>query len=103
MRVGNEIYGTFNWEITMNTGTLKVFKDNALYLTFTDEDITVVGGTFSVDVTGMLTENGEYTVQLSEGLFSSFVGDSGLIEWNFTLGEADFINTDWNTSDFFTN
>lgn len=103
MIVGNEIYGYFNYNVEKTTGNIKLFKDGFLYLTFNDDVITVLDNRFSVDVTGQLTEYGLYRVEVSEGLFKCIFGSNALLTWEFTLAEPDFINTDWDNNDFFTN
>jgi len=97
MQVGNEISGTFNYPITLLSGTVKLFKDEVLYLTFTEADITVTDNAFSIDVTGMLTEVGEYRVELSAGLFSSVVGNSPYVGWGFTLAVGEYDETEYST------
>jgi len=102
MQVGNEIRGAFNYNITLLTGTIKVYKDNVLFLTFTEADITVFLNDFSVDVTGLLTDASVYTVELSAGLFDSVVGLNPLITWEFTLSAGEFEGTEFESTEFLT-
>ena len=89
MTFPNEISGTFNQTITLGVGTLKVYKDNILFLTFTESDIVVVGSAFTIDVTNLFSDFGNYFIIISEGLFKGAGCNSFKIsninEWTFTI------------------
>jgi hypothetical protein len=103
MQVGNEIRGSFNHDITLLTGTVKLYKANVLFLTFTQADITVVTNSFSIDVTGMLTGIGEYRVEVSAGLFKDDISLNKAEQWEFTIAEGEYSNTDYDTAQYLTN
>lgn len=107
MNFPNEISGTFNRNITLGVGTLKVFKDNALFLTFTQNDITVLNNSFSIDVTNLFPDNGNYYITFTEGLFKSGVqvykGISSSSFWVFSIVDGEYEGTEYNNSEYITN
>lgn len=90
----NEISGTFNKHITLGIGTVKVYKDNVLFLTFTQSDITIVGTTFTIDVSNLFPDFGSYYILISDGLFNGLGCDSFKInkttDWTFEIGSAQY-------------
>ncbi len=100
MNFPNEIVGTFNRNITLGTGTLKVFKDNALFLTFTENDIEVEDNVFTIDVTDLFPNNGEYYINFTTGLFVSILGEvyegiTNTTDWTFIIGDGQYENTQY--------
>jgi len=99
MNFPNQISGTFNHPITKNVGWLDVYKDGSFYLRFTETDIIVTGNSFTIDVTNLFPDNGNYYVLISDGLFSGITGDfNGISDstvWTFSIGDAEF-NEDFN-------
>jgi hypothetical protein len=107
MNFPNEIVGTFNRNITLGTGTLKVYKDNVLFLTFDENDIEVEDNVFTIDVTNLFPDNGVYYINFTTGLFISIFGEvypgiTNTTDWAFTIGIADFNSIDFNNLDFNT-
>lgn len=108
MNFPNEIVGTFNRNIALGTGFLKVYKDNALFLTFTEQDIEVENNVFTIDVTNLFPNNGEYYINFTSGLFVSVFGEvyqgiSNRTDWAFKIGvNGDFNFLDFNDLDFNT-
>lgn len=94
MNFPNEISATFNKPITLGVGTLKVYKDNVLFLTFTQDDIVVMGSTFTIDVTNMFPDLGDYFIIISEGLFKGQGCDtfkiSSITDWTFRIANAQY-------------
>ena len=100
----NYISGQFNKNVTLLTGTVKLKKDGVLYQTFTQQDIVITGSSFSIDVTNLLTQNGEYQVSLSGGLFLSEIQElSSAFSWNFIIKNADYSSADYSSSDYLIN
>jgi len=102
----NDINGQFNRNITELTGTIKLIdnSDDSVIHTFTETTITTALNLITADITGLILANGSYKVVVSSGLFLSDLGEifNGF-EWNFTVSSGDFLNTDFNNIDFFTN
>lgn len=104
-----EITGTFNRNIVLNTGTIEIRKtsDDSLIQYFIEDDIIVVGNTFTIDITGVITLNDSYYITISNNLFSSgcetFNGIDDNSSWIFQTSLGDFNNADFNNTDFFTN
>ena len=106
MNFPNQITGTFSQPITLGVGTVKVFKDNVLFLTFTQLDVVVVGSTFTIDVTNLFPDFGNYYILISEGLFrgngcSNFkITDTTY--WTFTIGGGQYDPEDYDTTNDYT-
>ena len=106
MNFPNQISGTFDHPITKNVGWLDVYKDGLFYLRFTEADIIVTGNSFTIDVTNLFPDNGDYYVLISEGLFSSNFGVYGGISDStvrtFSIGEAEYEDSDYEEEDYLT-
>jgi hypothetical protein len=94
MSFPNQISATFNQPVTLGVGTLKVYKDNVLFITFTQADIVLVGNTFTIDVTNLFPDLGNYYIIISEGLFKG-IGCSDFsikntTDWTFKIGIAQY-------------
>ena len=99
-----DITGSFNKNITLANGTIKLFDVNATLIhTFTQADIIVINNSFTADMTGLITTNGYYYIELSAGLFTAGLETSAFETWDFNVSAGDWLKTDWNTADWFTN
>jgi len=96
MNFPNEIIGTFNRNITLGTGFLRVYKDNALFLTFDENDIEVENNVFTIDITNLFPDNGEYYINFTTGLFISLLfgevypGITNTTDWAFSIGNGEY-------------
>jgi hypothetical protein len=95
MNFPNEIIGIFNRNITLGTGFLRVYKDNALFLTFDENDIEVEDNVFTIDVTNLFPDNGVYYINFSTGLFISIFGEvyqgiTNTTDWLFSIGNGEY-------------
>jgi len=100
MNFPNEIIGTFNRNITLGTGTLKVYKDNALFLTFDENDIEVEDNVFTIDVSNLFPNNGVYYINFTTGLFISIFGEvyqgiTNTTDWLFSIGNGEYDVNDY--------
>ncbi|CAB4136047.1 hypothetical protein UFOVP299_6 [uncultured Caudovirales phage] len=101
MNFPNEIVGTFNRNITLGTGTLKVYKDNALFLTFDENDIEVEDNVFTINVSNLFPNNGEYYINFTTGLFISvlfgevYQGISNTTDWTFSIIDGEYEGTEY--------
>lgn len=107
MHFPNEIIGTFNRNITLGTGFLKVYKNNALFLTFDENDIEVEDNVFTIDISNLFPDNGEYYINFTTGLFISIFGEvyqgiNNTTDWKFRIALPDFNSLDFNNLDFLT-
>ena len=106
MTFPNEISGTFNQTITLGVGTLKVYKDNILFLTFTQLDVVVVGSTFTIDITNLFPDFGNYYILISEGLFKSqgcfTFSITNPNEWTFEIIGGQYDPEDYDTTNDYT-
>jgi len=104
MNFPNQITGTFNRNITLGVGNLKVYKDNVLFLTFTESDITVNDNQFVIDVTNLFPDNGDYFITFTKGLFISTFGEvykgiSNSTDWTFSIVDGEYDSNDY-TNDY---
>ena len=99
MTFPNEITGTFTQNILLGTGFLKVYKEGILFLTFTESDISIVGNSFSIDVSNLFPDNGNYYILFSNGLFKSsyeiYAGITDITKWTFTIADGEYSNTEY--------
>ncbi|WP_460905579.1 hypothetical protein, partial [Staphylococcus aureus] len=85
-----EIKGVFNRNIIKNTGVITIYKDNVLFATFNESEITVSNNEFTIDIFGLLVDNADYYINISSRLFTSILGEvhQGInndTDWTFTL------------------
>lgn len=99
--LGTEIKGFFNKNIILKTGTVTLYKNNILFATFTESDISVSDNHFTIDITGVISEVNSYQLKISQGLFESLTGEVYLgipnfTDWAFVVADAEYSNTDYN-------
>ena len=104
----------FNDTITLEQGSITVFDagSNTAIGQFDQSLMSLAGAnTLNIDVSGnsdvQSPATGNYYVQVSQGLVNwlgvePFEGVDDATTWTFSLGSADFIDTDFNDNDFFT-
>jgi len=107
MNLPNEISGVFNRNITLGVGTLKVYKDNILFLTFTQDDISVTDNYFTIDITNLFPDNGGYYINFTSGLFTSDLGEvyQGIdndTDWTFEIIDGEYESTEYTTTEYLT-
>mgnify|MGYP000864038738 FL=1 len=108
MNFPNQISGIFNRGIVLGVGTLKVYKDNVLFLTFTQESIVVNNNAFTIDVRNLFPDNGEYFITFTNGLFKSVFGEvyKGITDptfWTFNIIDGEYDGAEYNNSEYITN
>jgi len=88
------ITGTFNRNITLGVGQVKIFKDGLFLVNL---DVTnIVNASFEANLLGAITENGNYKVVLPFGLFVSDQNERKYFEWSFELADGEYDNTEYN-------
>jgi hypothetical protein len=95
-----------NLTLTLNTGTLVIRNSSGIVQDiFTESDMSVSGNQLTIS-TDLNYTNDTYYVNISAGLVSAIGIDNEAINdnitWTFILRDADFLGTDFNNSDFFT-
>lgn len=100
----NEINGSFNRNVTLGSGTIIIRKasDNSIIQTFTENDVDLVDNSFTVDISGLITENDIYTVTISKGLFLSGCESFDGIQWSFSTSLGSYNNTQYKSTQYFT-
>lgn len=100
MNLPNEIKAVFNKNIVLGIGTLRVYKDNILYITFTESDINIFGNYFTINITNLFPDNGSYYILFDEGLITSIFGEHYSVSnpdiWKFTILDGEFDSNDFN-------
>jgi len=111
--IPDNITGTFNKPIDKTIGSVKIYKKvgifnyYALFTTYTADDIIISGNSFTIDTSGLTFVNGDYYVNISEGLFISgtevYSGIDNISSWTFKILNPDYDSSDYNSDDYFTN
>lgn len=110
---GNSIQLIFNTDVSVLNGNITIYdaSDNSVVAIITQDDLEYIGGGEVESLNTLdtiITENGTYYFNIDSGLFISeafglpFDGISDSTTWTFTVGDADFLGTDFNNDDFFT-
>jgi hypothetical protein len=98
--IPTELIGAFNRNITLGVGTLTIYKDNVLFATYNQGDIAVVDNEFTIDILGLLVDNGAYYINFTSGLFTDALGNTIAItndtDWAFSLVDGEFDGTEFN-------
>ena len=109
--LGEEIIFQFNTDIQINTGSLSIYTSaNDLIVSFDESDMSVYGsnGVIIENLLTYITVNDDYYIVFDAGLISSvnldvdYNGISDNTTWTFSVVDADFLGTDFNNEDFFT-
>jgi len=99
------IEGTFNKPVTLNTGTIQVFKDGSLFETFTEADILLVDDNFRFKInTAFYDVVGDYSIVISSGLFTNGIETVEVVNpnWVFTIATGEFDPSDFDSTEFLT-
>lgn len=97
-----EIKVTYNYNLTLLTGQVKLYKDNVLIATFTQDDITIVGNYFTIDITGLCDDLEDYRVEIYSGLFDTVVGENEFFTWNFSYLGGEYDATEYSNTEYLT-
>jgi len=106
MNLPNEIKATFTRNIILGVGTLRVYKEGVLFLTFTQNDITITGNYFTIDISNLFPDNGNYYILFDEGLITSIFGEHYSVSnpdiWKFTIRGGDYSSLHYSNDYFIT-
>jgi hypothetical protein len=107
MNFPNQIIGTFNRNIVLGVGNLRVYKDNALFLNFDETDIVITNNVFTIDISNLFPDNGSYYINFTTGLFKSVFGEvyngiTNTTDWAFEIGIGEYNNTEY-TNEYLLN
>ena len=101
----------FNEDISINTGSLKLYNSsNTLLHTFTESDLSLVGTNgfqTNSDLNTYANQLDSYYILFDSGLIQassgiSFEGITNISAWTFSIAEPDFNSSDFNNNDFLT-
>jgi len=93
-------------DMTLNTGSLKIYNSlGTLQDTFTESDMVVSGNTLTIP-TSLSYSDDQYYVNITEGLVSGLgVNNEAIVDnstWTFRLKAADYSATDYSATDYNT-
>lgn len=113
MQLPNEISATFNRTIDLGLGTLEVWNKTTGFkiATYSASDVVLGGATMTIDITGLITTNGEYYIKTSGLILDRILGQSYSTtpdavhgsDWWWVASDGDYKNVDYNNSDYFEN
>ena len=100
----NEITLTFNRNIYLLSGNV-VIKDSlgSIVATFTQSDITLASNVATIDITGIITINGTYTIEVDSDLFTDNIDNNAFYSWNFEVVNGEFDSTEFDNTEFLVN
>jgi len=92
--------GTFSNPITLGVGVLTIYNSlDVVVATYNQTDITVIGSTFSINISGDITVEADYYVNFESGLFVSVFNQNIFLEskteWTFGVYTGEFENTEF--------
>lgn len=98
--LNTDIIGSFNRLYTLGSGSIRLYKDNALFHTYTVSDITVDDFDFLTDISSVIVENGSYYINIDNGLFISIFGEiypgiTNTTDWAFTIADGEYESTEY--------
>ncbi len=97
------ISGQFNKNITLGTGTVKVYQDEDLIYTFSNSDIVITDNIFTITFPVPLSDVGVYNVSIENGLFLSGVEVyPGLLpaNWEFSILDGEYYEDDYEEDEY---
>jgi hypothetical protein len=100
----NDITLTLNKSANLGNANI-VIKDNInnTIATFDNSDITLIGNIATIDITGLITTTGVYTVVVSQDSFVKGLDFSGLFTFNFEVSAGEYESTEYNNTEYLIN
>jgi len=102
-----DITGYFNKNITANTGNVYIYKDGLLHETMPIEGFFVNENFFTNSIEFLITENGNYSIRIDSGVFTSNIGEvyggiNNNTDWAFTVTDGEYDAGDYETTEYLT-
>ena len=100
----NEIELTFNHDIELLTGTItltQITPTSQIISTFVSGVIT--DNILTIDISGLIIENGTYQITVSNNFITSDFGSLGFTQWEFVVSDGEFDNTEFDNTEFLIN
>lgn len=99
-----EITLTFNRDITLLSGNV-VIKDSlgSIISTFNEVNINIVDNIATIDITGEITTNDTYTIEVDADLFTDSSDNNAFYSWTFEVVDGEFDNTEFDNTEFLVN
>lgn len=102
----SSISGTFNKNISIGSGTLRLYKNGILVGTFATPDIVISGNAFTITL-GLTLFIDSYYIEMDQGLFISDIGElsESITEpdgWAFSIVEGYYSDTYYNSTYYLT-
>ena len=57
----------------------------------------------TVDISGLIIENGTYQITVSNNFITSDFGSLGFTQWEFVVSDGEFDNTEFDNTEFLIN
>lgn len=94
----------FNKSVILGSGNVSITdSDNDLVAVLNSTDFTNISGLLTASISGLITLNDDYTITISSDFVSTSCESFDTYSWSFHVGVADFLGTDFNNNDFYTN
>ena len=87
---------TFNRIITLLTGNVTI-KDSlgVVIATFNESEIVIDDNVARIDITGIITTNGTYTIEVDADLFTDGSDNNAFYSWTFEVVSGEYENTEY--------
>lgn len=91
-----EISLTFNRDVTLLNGNVAVKNSSGVVVaTFNETDITLVDNNATIDITGIITINDTYTIEVDANLFTDGSDNNAFFSWTFDVVSGEYDNTEY--------
>lgn len=99
-----EITLTFNRNVTLLSGNV-VIKDSlgSVVATFNETDVNIVDNVATIDITGIITLNDNYTIEVDSDLFTDSVDNNSFYTWDFSVISGQYDNTQYDNNEYLVN
>lgn len=99
----NNIKLTFNKDISVLSGTITI-KDSSdtIIATFDETDVVITDNSAKIDITGIITTNDTYTINVTTEMFTDGIDKSVAYNWSFIIADGEFESTEF-SSEFLIN
>lgn len=92
----NEITLNFNRNVTLLTGNVVVKNSlNTVVATFNESDISITSNIATIDITGLITTNGTYTIEVDADLFTDGSDNNSFYTWTFEVLGGQYDGTEY--------
>ena len=99
----SEIVLTFNQNVQVQSGTIKLYKSTTLLEVYTPTEVTIVDNVATIPFGFLPAGFDTYYLEIIDGMFyNDIYGTLPLTKWEFVLSLADYKSIDYKDKDYFT-